>query len=246
MSVVQWIKAVLPIGGVISFWVGMYKFEWNHRITINGTVNTHAKGKAVVKITNPVQLETLTDNNGKFKFSIKDIGADTFRFVISYKENSAIDTIEDRFVREKEENFFTFSLPEVGNIAKGGIGPKGTKNESESNRSSGSNGPKGPIAHKGSPIEERVKFWIQKTRGVSSQVSISIRYTPSESMPGLITAILSASITTMEPASGKTLDMFTRTERHNGTSNESASEAAEEDLYAFLKSKIGRDSISTL
>jgi len=81
------------IAAIITFSITLYnQFKSAKKTEISGFVSSTKESvvpvDAIVKIISPVQSETQTDANGKFKFKLENIQSDTFLLLVQNKKTN--------------------------------------------------------------------------------------------------------------------------------------------------------------
>jgi hypothetical protein len=83
------------VAAVITFSITLYnQFKSNHATEISGIVTTN-KGyvspvDAVVRISSPIQAQTETDAQGRFKFKLQNLQSDTFLLIVQNKRTNTV------------------------------------------------------------------------------------------------------------------------------------------------------------
>jgi hypothetical protein len=93
------------IAAVITFSITLYnQFKSNHATEISGIVTTN-KGyispvDAVVRISSPIQAQTETDAQGRFKFKLQNLQSDTFLLIVQNKRTNTV-TKQNEYVMRR-------------------------------------------------------------------------------------------------------------------------------------------------
>ena len=80
---------------LVTFSITLYNQFKSHKSTeISGIVATTSDSTtpidAIVKISSPIQAQTETDSNGRFKFKVKDLQSDTFLLIVENKATNVV------------------------------------------------------------------------------------------------------------------------------------------------------------
>jgi hypothetical protein len=83
------------IAAVITFSITLYnQFKGNRATEISGIVTTNkdfiAPVDAVVRISSPIQAQTETDAQGRFKFKLQNLQSDTFLLIVQNKRTNTV------------------------------------------------------------------------------------------------------------------------------------------------------------
>ncbi|MEJ0101664.1 MAG: hypothetical protein WDO19_03485 [Bacteroidota bacterium] len=96
-KILDWFKTgkgvFVTVAGVITFSITIYnQFKSDRTTEISGFVSSSTGPvtpvDATVKIISPIQGQTETDANGRFKFKFKNIQSDTFLLLIQNKKTN--------------------------------------------------------------------------------------------------------------------------------------------------------------
>ncbi len=80
---------------LITFSITIYnQFKTSKPTEISGIVSTTSDSTmpidAIVRISSPIQAQTETDSNGRFKFKVQDLQSDTFLLIVQNKRTNVI------------------------------------------------------------------------------------------------------------------------------------------------------------
>jgi len=138
-KILDWLKTskgvFFTIAGIITFSLTMYnQFKGSKTTEISGYVSSSTGNitpvDATVKIISPIQGQTETDANGRFKFKLQNLQSDTFLLLIQNKKTN-METKQNEFIDAgdgKKDIFVVFN----SNIRDGRIySPLGKSNFSK-------------------------------------------------------------------------------------------------------------------